>query len=104
MLIAVILGAIYLFAKGPIGTSFPIAGVILVVLVLGYSFLANRTIIGRHIYRVGGNWRAAALSGVRTRRVDCFGLSDRSRLAALPAAGATSGRSSFVTLRLTSSA
>ncbi|MES1212686.1 MAG: sugar ABC transporter permease, partial [Leifsonia sp.] len=50
LLIAVISGATYLFAKGPLGTSFPVAGVILVVLVLGYSFLGNRTVIGRHIY------------------------------------------------------
>ncbi|MES1212685.1 MAG: hypothetical protein ABUT11_03970, partial [Leifsonia sp.] len=32
LLIAVISGATYLFAKGPLGTSFPVAGVILVVL------------------------------------------------------------------------
>jgi putative multiple sugar transport system permease protein len=82
LLILVISGATYLFAKGPLGTSFPIAGLILVVLVLGYSFLANRTIIGRHIYAVGGNWRAAELSGVRIRRVNFFVMMNISVIAA----------------------
>jgi putative multiple sugar transport system permease protein len=82
LLIAVIAGATYLFAKGPLGTSFPIAGVILVVLVLGYSFLANRTVIGRHIYAVGGNWRAAELSGVKIRRVNFFVMMNMSIIAA----------------------
>ena len=31
--------------------------------------LANRTTFGRHVYAVGGNERAAALSGVRVRKV-----------------------------------
>lgn len=82
LLIAVISGATYLFAKGPLGTSFPVAGVILVALVLGYSFLANRTIIGRHIYAVGGNWRAAELSGVKIRRVNFFVMVNMSIIAA----------------------
>jgi putative multiple sugar transport system permease protein len=82
LLIVVISGATYLFAKGPVGTSFPIAGVILAVLVLGYSFLANRTIIGRHIYAVGGNGRAAELSGVKIRRVNFFVMMNMSIIAA----------------------
>jgi putative multiple sugar transport system permease protein len=82
LLVAVISGASYLFAKGPVGTSFPIAGVILVALVLGYSFLANRTIIGRHIYAVGGNWRAAELSGVKIRQVNFFVIMNMSIIAA----------------------
>jgi len=82
LLIAVIGGATYLFAKGPLGTSFPVAGVILVILVLGYSFLANRTVIGRHIYAVGGNWRAAELSGVKIRRVNFFVMMNMSIIAA----------------------
>jgi putative multiple sugar transport system permease protein len=82
LLIAVIAGATYLFAKGPLGTSFPVAGVILVVLVLGYSFLGNRTVMGRHIYAVGGNWRAAELSGVKIRRVNFFVMMNMSIIAA----------------------
>ncbi len=82
VLVVVIAGASYLFAKGPAGTSFPVSGVILVVLVLGYSFLSNRTVIGRHIYAVGGNWRAAELSGVKIRRVNFFVMVNMSVIAA----------------------
>ncbi|HEY4225181.1 MAG TPA: multiple monosaccharide ABC transporter permease [Pseudolysinimonas sp.] len=82
VLVAVISWVTFLFARGPIGTSFPISGVILVVLVLAYSFIANRTVIGRHIYAVGGNWRAAELSGVKIRRVNFFVMMNMSVIAA----------------------
>ena len=40
---------------------------ILGVLVLVYGFIATRTIVGRHVYAVGGNRHAAELSGVRSQ-------------------------------------
>jgi putative multiple sugar transport system permease protein len=43
--------------------------VLLALLVLGYSFMAGRSVFGRHIYAVGGNLQAARLSGVDVRRV-----------------------------------
>jgi putative multiple sugar transport system permease protein len=45
----------------------PIVGLILVGLVVVYSFVMNKTILGRHIYAVGGNEKAAMLSGVKTK-------------------------------------
>lgn len=45
----------------------PVVGLILVALALGYSFLMNRTVFGRHIYAVGGNAKAATLSGVKSK-------------------------------------
>lgn len=48
----------------------PIVLVIVGVLVVAYSFLMGRTVFGRHIYAIGGNRAAAALSGVDTRKVD----------------------------------
>lgn len=45
----------------------PVVGLILVGLALGYSFLMNRTVFGRHIYAVGGNAKAATLSGVKSK-------------------------------------
>lgn len=42
---------------------------VLLVLIFGYSFFTKRTISGRHIYAVGGNENAAALSGVKTKKV-----------------------------------
>ncbi|HEY9595894.1 MAG TPA: ABC transporter permease, partial [Spirochaetia bacterium] len=42
---------------------------LLVVVALLASFVANRTPFGRHVYAVGGNERAAALSGVRVSSI-----------------------------------
>lgn len=42
---------------------------ILVVLIIGYSFLANKTVIGRHVYALGGNTKTAELSGIKTKKV-----------------------------------
>jgi len=83
VLAAVILGASWLFATGRPGTSFPISGIILLVLIALYSFITNRTVFGRHIYAVGGNRLAAALSGVKDRWIDFFVMMNMSVLAAL---------------------
>lgn len=48
----------------------PIMLVIVGVLVLTYNFILTRTVFGRRVYAVGGNRRAALLSGINTRRVD----------------------------------
>lgn len=71
------------FAGGRVGTSFPVSGIILGVLVVGYSFLTRNTAGGRHIYAVGGNARAAQLSGVKLRRVNFLVIMNMSILAAL---------------------
>lgn len=47
----------------------PYVLIILAALILAYSFVANRTVIGRQIYAIGGNKEAAALSGVKVRWV-----------------------------------
>ncbi|SHO67368.1 erythritol ABC transporter membrane protein [Pseudoxanthobacter soli DSM 19599] len=53
------------------GTLFgvPYSVLILVVLALIAAYVATRTPFGRRVYAVGGNERAAALSGVRVDRV-----------------------------------
>jgi putative multiple sugar transport system permease protein len=48
----------------------PVVGLILLALVLLYTFITQRTITGRHIYAVGGARNAAGLSGVNTKKVD----------------------------------
>lgn len=73
----------HLFGTGRPGTSFPIPGVILVVLVIFYYFITTRTTIGRHVYAVGGNRAAAALSGVNTKATYFFVMLNMSFLAAL---------------------
>ncbi|WP_229401701.1 multiple monosaccharide ABC transporter permease [Micromonospora okii] len=85
--LAVMVGAIVFaslrFASGRVGTSFPVSGIILVALVLAYSFYTRNTAGGRHIYAVGGNSRAAELSGVKLRRVNFLVMTNMSVLAAL---------------------
>lgn len=46
----------------------PYVLLVLVLLVVGYSFLMNKTVFGRHVYAVGGNVKAAQLSGVKTKK------------------------------------
>lgn len=36
------------------------------IILLVYNFLTSHTVIGRHLYALGGNEKAARLSGVRT--------------------------------------
>lgn len=43
--------------------------VLLFVLVIIYNFITQKTIPGRHIYALGGNAKAAKLSGINTERV-----------------------------------
>ena len=81
LICAVILGTMFLIASGRKG--FPVPGLILVVLVLVYGFISTKTILGRHIYAVGGNRHAAELSGVNSRRVNFFVMCNMSVLAAL---------------------
>ena len=83
LLVAVLLFATWLFSTGRPGTSFPIPGLILAVLVLLYGFVSTRTVVGRHIYAVGGNKHAAELSGVRGKRIDFLVMMNMSILAAL---------------------
>ena len=48
----------------------PVMLVIVGVLVLIYNFILTKTVFGRHVYAVGGNRKAAELSGINTKRVD----------------------------------
>ncbi len=47
----------------------PIVLILLLGLVSFYTFITDRTIFGRHVYALGGNAKAAKLSGVKTERV-----------------------------------
>lgn len=82
---AAILVATYLFASAPVGRSFPIVGIILLVLVIVYAFIAAKTPLGRHVYAVGGNRSAAQLTGVNVRQVNFFVMTNMGFLAAIAA-------------------
>jgi len=83
LLDAVVVYATIQFAGGRVGTSFPVSGIILGVLVLFYSFVTRNTIVGRHVYAVGGNKLAAELSGVKLKRVNFLVMMNMSILSAL---------------------
>jgi putative multiple sugar transport system permease protein len=57
--------------------------VVLVVLTLLYAFFTENTVQGRRIYAVGGNEKAAKLSGIRTDRLVFFCFVNMGVLAAL---------------------
>ena len=48
----------------------PIILIILAALIVGYSFVLNRSVFGRHVYAIGGNLFSAVMSGVKTKRVN----------------------------------
>ena len=63
--------------------GFPMV-LIWIALVLGiYAYITNKTAIGRHLYAVGGNEKATALSGVKTRNVYWFAYANIGLLAGL---------------------
>ena len=83
VLLAVVIAYLtWMYGTGRPGTSFPIPGLILVGLVILYSWVTQRTITGRHIYAVGGNRLAAELSGVNTKRTYFLVMMNMSILAA----------------------
>ncbi len=53
------------------------------VLTVIYAFLTERTTIGRRIYAVGGNTKAAKLSGIKTERLTFLAFTNMGMLAAL---------------------
>lgn len=83
LICGVILYLTYVFGSGRPGTSFPVPGVILLVLVVIYYIITERTRFGRHVYAVGGNRAAAALSGVNTARTYFLVMLNMSFLAGL---------------------
>ncbi len=83
-IVAVIIGyATWLFGSGRPGTSFPIPGLILTILIILYYLITERTSFGRHVYAVGGNKSAAELSGVNVKRTYFLTMLNMSVLAAV---------------------
>jgi len=66
LITAAVLGFCYLMASYK---GIPNLLVIMFPLVAIYAFLTNQTVIGRRIYAMGGNEKAARLSGVNTPRL-----------------------------------
>jgi putative multiple sugar transport system permease protein len=61
----------------------PTAMVIVAIVVLAYGYITSKTILGRHFYAVGGNEKAAKLSGINTNRVYFLAYTNMGFLSAL---------------------
>jgi putative multiple sugar transport system permease protein len=48
--------------------GYPTVLLLMLVLTLAYNFICNRTVFGRSLYAIGGNRKAAALSGIKDKR------------------------------------
>jgi len=80
-LVSTLIGAVAWTLSGYQGLSWTFVVVLLVVLV--YDFITRRTVLGRHIYAVGGNPEAAELSGISVNRVTHVVFGSMGMLAAL---------------------
>jgi putative multiple sugar transport system permease protein len=67
VLFSVVIGGITWVLAGYQGLSW--AAVILLLVVFVFSYITNRTVVGRHIYAVGGNPEAAELNGISVKRI-----------------------------------
>jgi len=77
---ALVGGITWVFA-GYKGLSWTAVVVLIVVLV--YHFIMSRTVLGRHIYAVGGNPEAAQLSGISVKKITYVVFGSMGMLAAL---------------------
>jgi len=57
--------------------------IVMVLLMLAYDFITHRTTVGRRIYALGGNEKAARLSGIKTERLTLYAFINMGVLAAL---------------------
>jgi putative multiple sugar transport system permease protein len=80
VLFAVIVYFTYLIASH---RGLPNVLVIMIALIAIYAFVTSRTTIGRQIYAVGGNAKAASLSGIKTERLTFLTFVNMGVLAAL---------------------
>ena len=80
LITAAVMGFCYLMASYK---GIPNVLVILFPFVAIYAFITNQTVIGRRIYALGGNEKAARLSGVNTQRLLFYTFVNMGALAAL---------------------
>lgn len=57
--------------------------IMLFILIAAYTFVMRKTVMGRHIYALGGNEKAAKLSGVKTKKMTFWVFVNMGVLAAL---------------------
>lgn len=80
----IILGIVwFFFFKLASYNGIPIVLLIMLILVVIYHFLASKTVAGRQVYALGGNAKAARLSGINTKKVFFWVYANMGLLAAL---------------------
>ena len=79
--VSVLIGGITWIMAGYKGLSWTAVVVLIVVIV--YHFITTRTVLGRHIYAVGGNPEAAELSGISVKKITHVVFGSMGMLAAL---------------------
>ncbi len=57
--------------------------IVMAVLIVAYDFITTRTTVGRRIYALGGNEKAARLSGIKTQRLSFLTFVNMGALSAL---------------------
>lgn len=77
LIVKTLMAAVFVFGIVIITANdrgFPLIGVILALTVFAWTFVAERTRFGRHIYAVGGNIEAARRAGINVDRIKiaCF--------------------------------
>jgi putative multiple sugar transport system permease protein len=80
VLFAVVVFFTYLIASH---RGLPNVLVIMTALIALYGFVTTRTVIGRQVYAIGGNAKAASLSGIKTERLTFLTFVNMGVLAAL---------------------
>jgi len=59
----------FYWGSGKLFDTIPVAAIYLLLAALVVGFIARKTVFGRSVYAVGGNIKAATLSGIAVRRV-----------------------------------
>jgi putative multiple sugar transport system permease protein len=81
LFIAAVITYITIILAGYNGLSWTF--VIMMLVVIAYDFMARKTILGRHIFAVGGNPEAAELSGINVKKITLFVFGSMGFLSAL---------------------
>jgi putative multiple sugar transport system permease protein len=79
--IAALIGAITWVLAGYQGLSW--TAVVVLVVVFVYDFVSTQTVLGRHIYAIGGNPEAAELSGISVKKITYIVFGSMGMLSAL---------------------
>jgi putative multiple sugar transport system permease protein len=79
--ISALIGGLTWILAGYRGLSW--TAVVILIVVISYQFMTTQTILGRHIYAVGGNPEAAELSGISVKRTTHVVFGSMGMLAAL---------------------